>query len=138
MFLGLLPPELTMNPHRTQKREISFHGVPVRTETKSRQVLLDLGIQPAGLGLLIAPLGGQAGHLLVEWLTIIRLGLGAYVAAGGQYVAVLAALFERRALAEAGNVSVALTLTLFREERGIGRLSSPGVVGVGDAGDVFV
>ena len=58
----------------------------------------------------------------------------------------LADLLQRRALAEAGDVGVALTLALSRRERGISGLSrgekgaggavAPGVVGVRDAGDV--
>ena len=50
----------------------------------------------------------------------------------------LADLIRRRALAEAGDVGVALTLSLSGEDRGIGSLSSPSVVGVGDEGDVLL
>ena len=105
---------------------------------KLSEISLNGRVEPAGLGLLLAPLGGEAGHLLVEGLQVLRLGLGADVAAGSEDVAVLADLLQRRALAEAGDVGVALTLTLSREERGIGSLSSPGVVGAGDAGEVIL
>ena len=62
-------------------------------------------------------------------------------------MAVFANLFEGRALAEAGDVGVALALTpvsstgqaltLSQRERGVHGSAAPGVVGVGDAGDVL-
>jgi hypothetical protein len=67
-------------------------------------------------------------HLLLERLAVVLLRLGADVAAGREHVAVLAYLVQLRALAEAGHVGVLAGL----------RLAAPGVVGVGDAGDVLV
>ena len=72
---------------------------------------------------------------LLERLAVVLLRLGADVAAGREHVAVLADLLQRRALAEAG-MSRPGTATL---QPGVcPRSHAPGVVGVGDAGDVLV
>ena len=101
---------------------------PTLAEPQAPQVRLDRLVELRGLGLLLAPLSAEAGHLLREGLAVVRLRLGADVASGGEHVAVLAHLIERRALAETGDVGV-LRRTL---------LPTPGVVGGGDAGDVVV
>src|SRR5690606_33939467 len=61
-------------------------------------------------------------------LAVVLLRLGADVAAGREHVAVLAYVIERRALAEPGHVGVFAGALL----------AAPGVVGVGDPGDVHV
>ena len=86
-------------------------GVPGRLAAKSQalKVRLDLRVQSPGLGLLLPPLGGESGHLVLEGFAVVGLRLRADVAAGGEYVAVFANFFQRCALAEAGNVGVAIT-----------------------------
>ena len=73
-----------------------------RTKPQPRQVLLDGGVQPACFGLLLAPLGGEAGHLLLEGFAVVLLWRRADVAAGGEDVAVLADFFDGGALEKAG------------------------------------
>ena len=75
------------------------------------------------LGLLLAQCRGQPPHLFLERLAVIFLRLGANVTARREHVAVLADLFQRGALAEAGDVlvfarSCSLTPALSRRERG--------------------
>ena len=81
------------------------------------QVCLDGRVEALGFSLLLSPLGGEAGHFLLEGFAVVGLGLGADIAARSEYVAVLANLLKGRALAEAGDVGVALTLTLSQWER---------------------
>ena len=84
------------------------HGCLAPYQTPARQVLLDSGIQPARFGLLLAPLGGEAGHLLLEGFAVVFLGGGADVAAGGEDVGVFADFLEGGAFAEAGDVGIAI------------------------------
>ena len=63
-------------------------------------------VELRGFGLLGALGRGEPLHLLFERLAVVCLRFGADVAAGGKHVAVLAHLFQRRALAEAGHVAV--------------------------------
>ena len=79
-----------------------------RTKPQPIQVFLDSGIQQPRFGLLLTPLGGEAGHLLLEGFAVVLLGGGADVAAGGEDVAVLVDLLEGGALAEAGDVGIAV------------------------------
>ncbi len=88
---------------------------------------LYLCVQPLRLRLLLPPLYGEPRHLLREGLAVVFLRLRADVATGRQHVAVLANLFQRYALAETGGVGVLAGVFLF----------PPGVIGVGDAGDVL-
>ena len=101
--------------------------------------------------------------LSLEGFLVFLLGFGADVTAWGEHVAVLAYFFERCAFAEAGDghrcKTFPLTPTLSRQGRGSfgltftltpalsrrgrgrfgrGETFAPGVVGIGDAGDVFV
>ena len=112
-----------------------------RAEPQAIQVLRDCLVQLRCLGLLLPPLGSESRHLLLEGLAVVLLGRRADVASGGEDVAALADLLQRRALAEAGDVGVALTLTLTlalsQGEGGFVGLAAPGVVGIGDAGDVL-
>ena len=48
-----------------------------RTKPQPIQVFLDSGIQPLRFGLLLAPLAGEAGHLLLERFAVVFLGGGA-------------------------------------------------------------
>ena len=73
-------------------------------------------------------MSGESVHLLLEGLAVVLLRLRADVAAGGEDVAVLADLLQRRTLAEAGNVGVLARAIL----------AALGVVSIGDAGDVVV
>ena len=94
------------------------------------EVGFDGRVQPGRFGLLLPPLRGETDHLLLEWFAVVLLGFHADVASGRENVAVLARLFQIRALAETGNVGVLLP--------GLFLLSPPGVVGVGDTADVLV
>ena len=76
------------------------------TKPQPRQILLDCGVQPPRLGLLLAPLLGETGHLLLEGLAVVLLRRCADVAAGGEDMAVLADFLNGGALAEAGDVGV--------------------------------
>ena len=95
------------------KRQDS-HG-PYLSEVVSKpqalKVCLDGRVESLGLGLLLSPLGGEAGHLLLEGYAVVGLRLGSDVAAGGEDVTVFADFFKGRVLAEAGGVGVALALT---------------------------
>ena len=62
-----------------------------------------------------------------EGLAVVGLRLRANVAAGSEDVAVFTDLVQRRALAESGSVDVVAGVLP----------AAPGVVGVGDAGDVL-
>ena len=97
-------------------------------EPQPFEIRLDCRVKSLRLSLLLAPLGGEAGHLVLEGYAVVRLGLGSDVPAGREDVAVLAYLFQRRTPAEAGNVLVFA---------GVLPTASPGVVGVRDAGDVL-
>ncbi len=77
-----------------------------RSKPQPGQVVLDGRVQPLRLGLLLPPLGGEPGHLLLEGFPVVLLRRRADVAAGSEYVAVLADVLQRSALAEAGNVGV--------------------------------
>ena len=78
--------------------------------------------------MLFTQLRCEPPHLLLERLAVVLLRLGADVAAGREYMAVLADVLQRRALAEAGDVGV-VACVLF---------AAPGVLGTGDASDLFV
>ena len=99
-----------------------------RSKPQTPEVRFDGRVQLGGLGLLLSPLGGEARHLLLEWLAVVLLGFRADVATRGEDVAVLADLFERGALAEAGNVGVDASVLL----------APPGMIRIGDAGDAVV
>jgi hypothetical protein len=77
---------------------------------------------------LVADAGSQPSDLLVQRFPIALDGLAADVLAGYEYVIVVADRVEIRRGAEAGDV-------LIRFEVGV--LAAPGVVGIGDAADVF-
>src|SRR6266481_8550427 len=95
---------------------------------KLPQVSGNGGIQLRGLGLLFTQRRGEPLHLFLERLSVVLQRLGADVAAGREYVAVLAHVFQRRALGEAWPVGVfARSL-----------LAAPGVISVRDSGDVFI
>ncbi len=72
------------------------------------QVRLDLRVQVPGLGLLLPLLGGEVGHVLLEGLPVVLVGRRAHAAARREYVAVPPDLLRGCALAEAGDVGVAL------------------------------
>src|SRR5205085_4764171 len=92
------------------------------------QVGGDRGIELRSLGLLLAQRRSKPLHLLFERLAIILPRLGTNVAAGREYVGVLAHLLQQRALAVAGDVGVLACIPL----------AAPCVVGGGDAGDVLI
>ena len=81
-------------------------AVLTRTKPQTGQVFLNGGVQPARFGLLLAPLGGEAGHFLLEGFAVVFPGGGADVAAGGEDVGVFADFLEGGALAEAGDVGI--------------------------------
>src|SRR5437588_12787294 len=80
--------------------------------SKILQVSPDELVELGRLLRLLAQLGGQAGHLLLERLAVVLDLGGADVAAGREDVAVLANIVERGALAEAGHIGVLRSLTL--------------------------
>src|SRR5665647_1668083 len=80
------------------------------------------------LGSLLPELRDEPRHLLIEGLAVLLDHLRAHIPPGREHIPVRAHLVERRALAEARDV-VVLPYP---------RLAAPGVVGVGDAGDVVV
>ena len=79
------------------------------------------------LPLLLTPLNGKTGHLLLERFAVVLLRCSADVPTGGEHMAVPSNLLQRRALAEARDVGILA-----------GVLASPGVIGVCDAGDVLL
>ena len=100
----------------------------ISAEPEPLQVLGDGRVELVRFGLLLAELRNEPRHLVLEWLAVVLLWLRADVAAGGEHMAVLADLFQCRRLAEAGDVFVC-SGALF---------ALPGLVGIGNAGDVFV
>ena len=114
------------NPHA-----IPFTKLDSRSQLSKPQllqVLRDGRVKPLRLGLLLPPLHGETAHLVLEGFAIVRLRLRAHVAAGGQDMAVPADFLQRGALAEAGNVGIVASAIA----------ALPGMVGIGDAGDVLV
>src|SRR5690625_2346109 len=89
---------------------------------KLPQVGFDRRIQPRRFLLLFTPLGTESLHLFCKWFAIVFLFRRAHIAAGGEHMAVLADLLQRRGLAEAGHVGVFARVLL----------ASPSMVGIGD------
>ena len=95
---------------------------------KLLQVGGNRGVQLRGLGLLLAQRRDEPLHLLLERLAIVLLRLGTDIPAGRQHVAVLAHVFQPSRSCRSRGCP--------RTRRFL--FTSPGVVGVGDAGDVLV
>jgi hypothetical protein len=94
-----------------------------RSHSQVSQIFPDHPLQTSILRKLVFERPTQSGHSLRERLAVILLRLGADVAAGGEYVAVLADLLKCGTLAEAWNVLIfkrafSLTPTLSRREKG--------------------
>ena len=89
-----------------KERSGTFNKETLTVIPKLLQVGGDGGVKLGGLGLLLAQRRSEPLHFLLEGLTVVLLRLGTDVASGREHVAVLADLFERRALAEAGDVGV--------------------------------
>ena len=73
-------------------------------------------------------LGDQPLHFFLEWFAVVLLHFGADVAARGEDVVMLADFIRRCTFAETGDVRVLACIGL----------TAPGVVGLGDAGDVVI
>ena len=64
----------------------SSKGLAVRPKPQFTQIRLDFTVEPPRFLLLLAPLGGEAGHLVGERLAVVLLRGCADVAAGRQDV----------------------------------------------------
>src|SRR3990170_473349 len=87
---------------------------------KLLQVGGNRNIQLRRFGLLFAQCRGETLHLFPERFAVILGGFRADVATGGEHVAVLANLIERRAFAEASYVAVFTPISVFPRRGGRG------------------
>src|SRR3990172_2845724 len=119
MFTSTLPPVSSA---------LFVPGAEIRRISQLLPILPDCRLQPRRLLELCVQCGGEPLHLLLERLVIRLGGLRAYVAAGGEDVAMRADFIQRGALAESGHVRILLPAV---------PVPAPGVIRIRDLSNVL-